>query len=226
MPNTGSNRLDKNAGEIAALGDQLRSLREAQGLSYEDVEKATHVRPHILKAIENGHIEDLPAAVYARGFVKTYCEYLCADDLWRKYNQFIIRSGVASPDVKNEQSPVVRISPPTPIFRRSSMFWVYIVLIFAVLAAAFLLWNQHTDPDGETSGFFLRIQNREPKPLPLSGDTAGESVSVDLQSGVPLGRSMPIVAEIVSGDRSMPPASQGVRGASGDLSWMDGNVRP
>ena len=70
---------------LSVLGAHLKSLREAQGLSLDDVGKSTHVRPHILRAIEEGRVENEAPMEYARGFIKTYCEFLIAMDLWRKY---------------------------------------------------------------------------------------------------------------------------------------------
>jgi Uncharacterized protein conserved in bacteria len=68
MHDSGHNGFADYKKELQELGDSLRQLREAQGLSYEDIAEETHVRPFVLKAIEAGNIEELSGLVYARGF--------------------------------------------------------------------------------------------------------------------------------------------------------------
>ncbi|MDR1944400.1 MAG: helix-turn-helix domain-containing protein [Synergistaceae bacterium] len=215
-----------NTTDFVRLGEQLRELRAAQGLSHEDVARATKVRPHLLQAIEDGSIEDIAAPVYVRGFVKTYCEYLLADDLWRKYS-----SRLAPPDTANLKNgdsiePSVDINHPTPMFRRSSIIWVYVILVIAVFAAAVLLWNQQRNQEGFDSGFFLRIQEKrrlvssdegvfvgtvsggaEVKPAYISPDAA---VSMPAAAGDP-----------ASADRGANETGGNVfAGVPANLSWM------
>jgi transcriptional regulator with XRE-family HTH domain len=201
--------------DIAELGGQLKALREAQGLSYEDVANTTRVRPHMLKAIEDGTIEQIAAPVYARGFVKTYCECLLADDLWRKYSKRLKSPDTIKPA---EEGVSVDINHPTPMFRRSSIIWVYVLLVFAVIGAAFLLWSQQKDREGFEHGFFLRIQDMEGTVSPDAGVSAVPSVIAGATSrdlaAVPIPRasmSRDAAAGAMSGDLSL---------VSADLSWM------
>ncbi|MDR3254910.1 MAG: helix-turn-helix domain-containing protein [Synergistaceae bacterium] len=153
--------LDDNTADLTRLGAQLRALREAQRLSYDDVANATRVRPHLLQAIEDGSVENLAAPVYTRGFIKTYCEYLMADDLWRKYSHSLPPSDTTTAAGGETREPVIDITQPTPMFRRSSMIWVYVILVIAVFGAAFLLWSQQRTPGEFERGFFLRVQDSE-----------------------------------------------------------------
>ena len=57
---------------LAELGAQLREERSAQGLMVEDVASSLKVPTRILRAIEDGNINDLPHTVYTRGFIKGY----------------------------------------------------------------------------------------------------------------------------------------------------------
>ena len=149
---------NEDGGEIKRLGGMLKALREAQGLTYDDVSVATHVRPHIIQAIENGTIGSVSAPVYARGFIKTYCEYLMASDLWKKYSQGkLSQDDSGEPAADGEEEPV-DIQHPTPIFRRSSIVWVYIILVMAVTGAAYLLWSQRRESRGEEDLFFPRLR--------------------------------------------------------------------
>ena len=65
--------------ELESIGQYLRGLREQKKLSLEDVEQATKIRLHNLRAIESDQIAERVAAPYARGFLKTYAEFLGAD---------------------------------------------------------------------------------------------------------------------------------------------------
>lgn len=216
-----SERLE-NDNDIVLLGAQLRELREAQGLSYDDIANKTHMRPHILKSIEDGNLGDIAAPVYVRGFVKSYCEYLMAHDLWKKYSLILPTS--ESPKARSATSAFapVDISHPRPVFKRTSIIWVYIVLVVAVLGAGFLLWNQHKNPDSAQNGFFLKFTSRndgEPaaeQPLP-SQESEGPSLA-EPQPEQPVSDE-PQGVFAASIDQSIAANSEP---QSVDLSWMDG----
>jgi cytoskeletal protein RodZ len=61
------------------LGEILRQAREAKGLSLAQVEKAIKIRSTYLQALEDGQYELLPAAVYIKGFLKNYAQFLGLD---------------------------------------------------------------------------------------------------------------------------------------------------
>jgi DnaJ-class molecular chaperone len=67
--------LDK--GELA--GKDLRHLREAIGLTLEEVFEITRINVSILKAIEGDLYEALPAMIYLRSFIKSYAQVLELD---------------------------------------------------------------------------------------------------------------------------------------------------
>jgi hypothetical protein len=61
------------------LGSQLRVAREAQGLTLEQAFKATRIKPSFLEAIEANQFQALPGPVQARGFVRSYANFLGLD---------------------------------------------------------------------------------------------------------------------------------------------------
>jgi cytoskeletal protein RodZ len=228
---------EDNYVDLKRLGDQLRALREAQGLTYEDVAEVTHVRPHVIASIEDGTIEEAAAPVFVRGFIKTYCEYLMAADLWRKYSQGI-PSGEDTGDVNAETSrDPVDIIHPTPMFRRSSVIWVYIILVIAVLCAAYLLWSQHRESEQTGDAFSLRFQDVASSDVSSLLETAPSDALAAVASG-DAAAVIVLSGDIASGEQLMVPvpipqpqnpqgsvsqdnrASSGAV-ASGDLSWMD-----
>jgi cytoskeletal protein RodZ len=202
--------------DIAELGGQLKALREAQGLSYDDVANATKVRPYLLKAIEDGSIEKISAPIYARGFVKTYCECLLADDLWRKYSRRLKSPDTIKPA---KEGGSVDINHPTPMFRRSSIIWVYVLLVFAVIGAAFLLWSQKKGQEGFEHGFFLRTREGDGTVPPEAGASHDVPVAIAGVTSQDLA-AVPIPRASMSHDSANVSMSGDPAPVSADLSWM------
>jgi cytoskeleton protein RodZ len=69
---------DESRGE-AEIGRFLEQKRKERGLSLEEVEQATKIRKRYLTGLEREDYAMLPDAVYARGFLKTYANYLGLD---------------------------------------------------------------------------------------------------------------------------------------------------
>ncbi len=65
--------------EIKNPGQELRATRERLGLSLQDVALATKINARILKALEEGDRDALPAKSFARGFIRSYAAYLKID---------------------------------------------------------------------------------------------------------------------------------------------------
>ena len=61
------------------LGGILAEARQAKGVTLEQAASATRVRLHILTALEEDRSAELPAPVYARGYLRTYASYLEID---------------------------------------------------------------------------------------------------------------------------------------------------
>jgi cytoskeleton protein RodZ len=61
------------------IGSQLRQRRELLSLTYEEIERHTHVRKHYLETIETGDFDELPSPVQARGMLSTYASFLDMD---------------------------------------------------------------------------------------------------------------------------------------------------
>jgi transcriptional regulator with XRE-family HTH domain len=58
------------------IGTALTKARTARGLSLYDVERDTRINRKYLQALEEGHLDAMPAPVYARAFMRTYAQYL------------------------------------------------------------------------------------------------------------------------------------------------------
>jgi cytoskeletal protein RodZ len=65
--------------ELHKLGEVLRAAREAKGVDLARVERDTKIRERYLAALEHGEYRELPGAVYTRGFLRNYGQYLGLD---------------------------------------------------------------------------------------------------------------------------------------------------
>ena len=90
---------------MAALGDMLREAREAMGVSLAEAERETKIRAKYLAALEDDNLGNLPGAVYARGFLHNYAQYLGLDadvvgrsllDLIHSEDRELVSGGIAS----------------------------------------------------------------------------------------------------------------------------------
>jgi transcriptional regulator with XRE-family HTH domain len=80
---------------MGELGSTLRRAREARGLTLEDAERDTRISRRYLQALENEEFDIIPAPVYARGFLRSYSQYLGLDPQ-RMLALFPIENGPAS----------------------------------------------------------------------------------------------------------------------------------
>jgi cytoskeletal protein RodZ len=61
------------------IGEILRSEREAKHLSLTQLAKKSKIKLHYLKALEDNRFQDLPAATFVKGYIRTYAEILDFD---------------------------------------------------------------------------------------------------------------------------------------------------
>lgn len=71
------------------VGEILQTARERKGVDLVRAERETKIRARHLVALESGDVADLPALVYAKGFLRNYSTYLGLDAeevlaRWRK----------------------------------------------------------------------------------------------------------------------------------------------
>ena len=112
-----------------SLGETLRAAREHRGLTLEQASEDTKIRQKFLRALEQGDYQQLPGAVYTRGFLRNYGEYLDldTDELIAQYQA-----------ERGAPEPIVRLQPIRPIMRRSMVFTPGLILPLVVTAAVFL----------------------------------------------------------------------------------------
>jgi cytoskeletal protein RodZ len=72
---------DPEASQVifTTIGESLRQRRETLSLTFDEIERNTHVRTHYLKALECGDFDHLPSSVQARGMLNNYARFLDMD---------------------------------------------------------------------------------------------------------------------------------------------------
>ena len=110
---------------MASLGDILRAQRERKGIVLDQAADDTRIRLKFLRALEDGDHNALPGAVYTKGFLRNYAEYLDLDpgELVAVYNA---ERGVIV-------EPIRTFEPIHPILRR------HLILTPSILVPAFVL---------------------------------------------------------------------------------------
>jgi cytoskeleton protein RodZ len=117
-----------NAG--ANIGQALRALREAQGLSLEDIARTTCIRRAYLQALEQMDIDQLPSRPFAVGYVRAFAQALGVSPE-RAVAKF--RDDAPTPD-EALKAPMGVTKPRDP--RLSWLAGVGVVVVTAVV-----IWN-------------------------------------------------------------------------------------
>jgi cytoskeleton protein RodZ len=102
---------------MSSVGAYLRGLRQKQGMSLDELSRATRVLHHYLEALESDNIGSLPAPVFTRGFIRAYCQAVgvAPDEALKLYD----RIGVPAPDVtKVPAGAAVRVTAVAEVHRR------------------------------------------------------------------------------------------------------------
>ncbi len=61
------------------IGKELKSARTKLGLDVKDIEEAIKIRARFIEAMEKNDFDQLPGAVYVKGFLRCYATYLKID---------------------------------------------------------------------------------------------------------------------------------------------------
>ncbi|MCK5657501.1 MAG: RodZ domain-containing protein [Syntrophobacteria bacterium] len=64
---------------MKSLGEYLRAQRQARGIRLEQISADTRISMDMLRAIEHGNVEQLPAPIFIKGFLKAYAEKIGLD---------------------------------------------------------------------------------------------------------------------------------------------------
>ncbi|MBI2949528.1 MAG: helix-turn-helix domain-containing protein [Verrucomicrobia bacterium] len=161
---------------MASVAEQLRVAREKRKLTVYDVAAATKIRTDHVRALEDGNYRVFAAAVYIKGFVRSYSNLLKLD------------TPRVMADLAAELSATKEFSEPSSLAGRpmglldSVMLWVSKLnwqLVIVVLGGTLILalgfwayraWQRHQTADplsGLGSGLYQPAQTNAGEVLPL-----------------------------------------------------------
>lgn len=106
------------------IGPVLEKARRELGQTYEDVERVTKIRARYLEAMERDDFEALPGPIYARGFLKTYANYLDLDgeSLAEEFRSQWLSQAPLSPEQEDQERAGERSSGDGRTLSRSGRF--------------------------------------------------------------------------------------------------------
>jgi cytoskeleton protein RodZ len=61
---------------LPSVGEQLKTAREARKATIDQASNATHIRPYIISAIEDGRYAEIPSNAQIKGFIRLYADWL------------------------------------------------------------------------------------------------------------------------------------------------------
>ncbi|EKD49623.1 MAG: XRE family transcriptional regulator [uncultured bacterium] len=131
----------KRINSFERVGEILRSKREELGFSLSEIARSVKIREENLHLLEDGYYDKLPADVYARGFIKSYADFLDID--YRKLlTVFKKERGIQENIDKDrgliKREPERKVSMPIITPRLIKV----VIIVLIVTAAFFYLWYQ------------------------------------------------------------------------------------
>lgn len=130
---------DVHAPAEPPYGVELKAARERMGVRPADVAASLHLEESVVRAIEAGRQDELPARVYVRGYVRAYANLLGLDP-----DRLAVNFDSSQEAPEATAPPVVGTGTKAPrgrlSQRRAGLFLGTIVIVI-VVALAFMLWG-------------------------------------------------------------------------------------
>lgn len=127
---------------MESVGEFFRQVREAKGLTVDEVASKTRIRTDFVKALEDGNFAKLPDQVFAKGFVRSYARSLGLDEE-DAIHRFIQSAGsFYEKQDERERLKVRQIEEDRK--RQSNRKAVTIAISIAVLTLIFLLSREQS----------------------------------------------------------------------------------
>lgn len=150
---------DRAVAEDSDFGRFLRRSREARSLSLEDVARRTRIREHWLERIEASQLDELPAEVFVRGFVRAHARAVGADEqrasrmlsrclAGRGGAKAVMPSHKADADIEDTAHAVGRVPDDG---RRTGVALAVIMLLIAATLAVSMLMRRPVPATGPVS---------------------------------------------------------------------------
>ena len=162
---------------MAALGERFRVAREARGLTLPEVSEQTRIRSVYLAAIEEEQWERIGAAVYVRGFIRTYGAFLKLD-VEEALREYAASSSASPTHERNEAYEEEGDAPAPAAGKRSLTPWLWAAGAVAVLLVAYLTYSlTNSAPPSASVAVASPGVSASPGASPSPGVSAGPGAS-------------------------------------------------
>ena len=162
---------------LRELGHLVAERREEARLLLEDVYERTRIRVDFLRGIEKGDYTGFPDLVYTKGFVRTYLRVIGAEDLQEPFMGWLNRSMPRGPEAPT--NVLGNGTSPTRGFKPVSHFWIFLVLLTALIGTGVYVWYVWSS-GGLSLDAFRTMRSEDPTLLALtSGDVSGDNKEVE-----------------------------------------------
>lgn len=193
-PNHRSVTSIEQAQRLVEVGLQLRQTREHHSLSLDMVATYTMIRRHLLQALEEGQVENLPEPVYTQGLIRRYANALGLN------GEELANFFLPEPIIPSLESSSWLL--PLPQLRPTHLYLTYILLILGTMNG--LVYLIQSSPQ-------LQILP-ESRIAEVPGTSTTQSVSVSANNATPSQDQLLVQATPTSIDNktnaSTSPASQ------------------
>jgi cytoskeleton protein RodZ len=193
---------------LGTFGQALRDAREDLGVSLADAERETRISRRYLEALETEDAAAMPPAVYARGFIKTYSQFL-------GLNPDAMLDAYGPRQVLDDR---VQIRPiPAEINAPRSFPFKPTVVLAGLIVASLLvvyLWGQYTSFKENVDRIDAAPTTRAPTPAVVIARTPSPSPGSGFPFSPPAGPS-PSPAVVVQ-DKALLVEAKVV-----DKTWME-----
>ena len=153
------NEMTAAPGALPTTGGALRTLRESQQLSLEEVSSRIKFSVRQIRALEEDRWDELPTGISLRGLVRSYARVLGADGE-------ALAASIVPPQAGAARKPGAHADTGTSPIAASSRVplaadeghsgvawgWLFVILLFILAGAAYGFWQgwlpQHWLPAG------------------------------------------------------------------------------
>ena len=151
QPSTHTEEDLPSSNTFLQIGQKLYERRNLLSLSLEDIKSNLHIRKHYIESIEEGHFENLPSPVQAKGMLANYAEFLNldADPLLLAYADGLQQKRLEKTQETKKKRSAKEISPTSLKLRNFFSLDLLVIAIIFIGFAAFVIWgvNRITSAD-------------------------------------------------------------------------------
>ena len=115
------------------LGEYLKHAREKKRLSLEQIASQTRIQEHHLQALESEDFANLPAKVFAKGFVRSYAKALGLDE--EEAIQCFLETSGTFYDQSQLEQPLPHVQVKLEAAPRQNMNWKLVFGLIVIIAA-------------------------------------------------------------------------------------------